>query len=75
MLRPFSGSTKGLKMKKIIFEINQADLDKVKFYLDFNKNQINRRFDRAKQINLNTKLIEANEILEDIIESTEKCSY
>ena len=62
-------------MKKIIFEINQADLDKVKFYLDFNKNQINRRFDRAKQIDLNTKLIEANEILEDIIESTEKCSY
>ena len=62
-------------MKKIIFEINQADLDKVRFYLDFNKKQINRRFDRDKQIDLNTKLIEANEILEDIIESTEKCNY
>ena len=62
-------------MKKIIFEINQVDLDKVRFYLDFNKNQINRRFDREKQIDLNTKLIEANEILEDIIESTEKCNY
>lgn len=62
-------------MKKIIFEINQVDLDKVRFYLDFNKNQINRRFDRHKQIDLNTKLIEANEILQDIIESGEECNY